>query len=288
MAKISLGRGIDSLYGDEGTSTPGASSKIPLKDLQTNPFQPRKSFTEESLEELAHSMERHGLLHPVIVVKRNGSYTLVSGERRLRAAERLGWKEIDAAIKELTDQDLLEIALVENLKRSDLNAMEVGEGLERLSKEFDWTQENISEHLGMKRSTVANYLRLLDMDSTVKDILRKGDITFGHAKILSGIPVDNQKKWADLIVAKGLSVRALEDQLAKPVKAKAEKDTTVQAWIGENSQVLGSALRCRARIKKEKKGWKVELSFNRMDELEEMITRLSEKSPLKEGRPDEA
>lgn len=287
MAKISLGRGIDSLYGDEGGATSGPSSKISIKELQANPFQPRKTFSEESLEELTQSMERHGLLHPVIAVRRNGSYTLVSGERRLRAAEKLGWKEIDAIIKEMTDQDLLEIALVENLKRSDLNALEIGEGLERLSKEFQWTQENISEHLGLKRSTVANYLRLLDLDSEVKEILRKGDITFGHAKILSGIPVEDQRKWANRIVSKGLSVRALEDQLAKPVKTIIEKDTKIQAWIGENAKVLGASLRCRARIKKEKKSWKVELSFNRMDELEEMITKLSEKATLKEGRTDE-
>lgn len=287
MAKISLGRGIDSLYGDEGSQNSGPTSKISIKELQANPFQPRKIFSEESLEELTHSMERHGLLHPVIAVRRNGAYTLVSGERRLRAAEKLGWKEIDAIIKDLTDQDLLEIALVENLKRSDLNALEIGEGLERLSKEFHWTQENISEHLGLKRSTVANYLRLLDLDSEVKEILRKGDITFGHAKILSGIPVEEQRKWATRVVAKGLSVRALEEQLAKPVKAILEKDTKIQSWIGENAKVLGSSLRCRARIKKEKKGWKVELSFNRMDELEEMITKLSEKATLKEGTTDE-
>ena len=288
MAKISLGRGIESLYGDEEKSPGGPPSKIPMKEIHPNPFQPRKTFTEESLEELTNSIERHGLLHPVIVVRRDAAYTLVSGERRFRAAERLGWQDIDAIIKDLTDQELLEIALVENLKRSDLNPLEIGEGLERLSREFDWTQENISDHLGMKRSSVANYLRLLEMDPEVKESLRKGDITFGHAKILSSLEPEPQKKWAAKVIARGLSVRALEEQIAKPPKAKMEKDSTVQEWIGENSQVLSSALQCRATIKKEKKGWKVELSFNRMDELEDLITKLSEKASLKKGTHDEA
>ena len=288
MAKISLGRGIDSLYGDEETSTGKPPSKIPMKEIHPNPFQPRKTFTEESLEELTLSIERHGLLHPVIVVKRDGVYTLVSGERRFRAAERLGWRDIDAIIKELTDQELLEIALVENLKRSDLNPLEIGEGLERLSREFDWTQENISEHLGMKRSSVANYLRLLEMDPDVKESLRKGDISFGHAKILSSLEPGEQRKWTARVIARGLSVRALEDQITRAPKAKVEKDSKVQEWIGENSQVLSSALQCRATIKKEKKGWKVELSFNRMDELEDLITKLSEKASLKKGTLDEA
>ncbi|MDA8150311.1 MAG: ParB/RepB/Spo0J family partition protein [Nitrospiraceae bacterium] len=288
MAKISLGRGIDSLYGDEERSTGGPTTKIPMKEIHPNPFQPRKTFTEESLEELTHSIERHGLLHPVIVVRRDATYTLVSGERRFRAAERLGWQDIDAIIKDLTDQELLEIALVENLKRSDLNPLEIGEGLERLSREFDWTQENISEHLGMKRSSVANYLRLLEMDPDVKESLRKGDISFGHAKILSSLEPEAQRKWAAKVIARGLSVRALEEQIAKAPKAKIEKDSKVQEWIGENSEVLSSALQCRATIKKEKKGWKVELSFNRMDELEDLITKLSEKASLKKGTQDEA
>lgn len=288
MAKISLGRGIDSLYGDEERSTGGPTTKIPMKEIHPNPFQPRKTFTEESLEELTHSIERHGLLHPVIVVRRDATYTLVSGERRFRAAERLGWQDIDAIIKDLTDQELLEIALVENLKRSDLNPLEIGEGLERLSREFDWTQENISEHLGMKRSSVANYLRLLEMDPDVKESLRKGDISFGHAKILSSLEPEAQRKWAAKVIARGLSVRALEEQIAKAPKAKIEKDSKVQEWIGENAEVLSSALQCRATIKKEKKGWKVELSFNRMDELEDLITKLSEKASLKKGTQDEA
>ncbi|MHB8368249.1 MAG: ParB/RepB/Spo0J family partition protein [Leptospirales bacterium] len=289
MAKISLGRGFESLYGNDDSGGAIPSSKIAVAEIKPNPFQPRKTFSPESLEELAESIGRHGLLHPVIVVKRNDQFTLVSGERRLRAAEKLGWKEIEAVIREFTDQELLEIALVENLKRSDLNPLEIAEGLDQLSREFEWTQETISDHLGIKRSSVANYLRILDLEAEVKEFLREGSLTFGHAKILSGLAEGDQKKWARLIIAKGLSVRALEERLAKKPGAPKTKDNSVEEWIGENSQVLSSALHCRAQIRKQKKGWKVELSFNRMDELEEMITKLSERTGLQEeGSHDEA
>lgn len=259
-----------------------------MAEIKPNPFQPRKTFSPESLEELTESIGRHGLLHPVLVVKRNDQFTLVSGERRLRAAESLGWKEIEAVVKDFTDQELLEIALVENLKRSDLNPLEIAEGLEQLSREFEWTQETISEHLGIKRSSVANYLRLLDLEPDVKKSLREGSLSFGHAKVLSGLEGKDQRKWAKIIIAKGLSVRALEERLAKKPALPKTKDSSVEKWIGENSQVLSSTLHCQAKIKKQNKGWKVELSFNRMDELEEMITKLSEKSTLQEeGSNDE-
>ncbi len=287
MAKISLGRGIDSLYGEEPREEP--SSSIPVASVHPNPYQPRKSFASEALEELASSMKRHGLLHPVMVMKKGNGYTLVSGERRLRAAESLGWSEIPAIVKNFTDQDLLEIALVENLKRSDLNPVEIATGLRRLSEEFQWTQENLSEYIGFKRSTVANYLRILDLQTEVLSAVAMGEVTFGHAKILSPLPPEDQVRWMKEIIAKDLSIRALEDRLARIQKKRPETtDESMLVWIRENSQSLERSIPCRARITKQKKGWKVELSFNKMEGLEAMITRLADNADEKqEGSLDE-
>ena len=286
MAKISLGRGIDSLYGEEPRDEPALS--VPVASIHPNPYQPRKSFPPEALSELAASMKRHGLLHPVIVVKKGGGYTLVSGERRLRAAESLGWSDIPAIVRDFTDQDLLEIALVENLKRSDLNPVEIAEGLKRLSEEFQWTQENLSEFIGFKRSTVANYLRLLDLNPEVIETLSEGTITFGHAKVLSALGEEEQLRWKNEIIRRDLSVRALEDRISRKQRPRPADDLPTKEWIRENNQTLERALPCRARILKQKKGWKVELNFTKMDELESMITRLSEHlGDQPEGRLDE-
>lgn len=286
MAKISLGRGIDSLYGEEPRDEPALS--VPVASIHPNPYQPRKSFPPEALSELAASMKRHGLLHPVIVVKKGGGYTLVSGERRLRAAESLGWSDIPAVVRDFTDQDLLEIALVENLKRSDLNPVEIAEGLKRLSEEFQWTQENLSEFIGFKRSTVANYLRLLDLNPEVIEALSGGAITFGHAKVLSALGEEEQLRWKNEIIRRDLSVRALEDRISRKQRPRPADDLPTKEWIRENNQTLERALPCRARILKQKKGWKVELNFTKMDELESMITRLSEHlGDQPEGRLDE-
>ncbi|MDA8028292.1 MAG: ParB/RepB/Spo0J family partition protein [Nitrospiraceae bacterium] len=286
MAKISLGRGIDSLYGEEPRDEPTLS--VPVTSIHPNPYQPRKSFPPEALSELAASMKRHGLLHPVIVVKKGEGFTLVSGERRLRAAESLGWSDIPAIVRDFTDQDLLEIALVENLKRSDLNPVEIAEGLKRLSDEFRWTQENLSEYIGFKRSTVANYLRLLDLNFEVKEAISEGSITFGHAKVLSALPDAEQLRWKNEIIRRGLSIRALEEAISRKKRPRPAADQSTQEWIRENNQTLERALPCRARILKHKKGWKVELNFTKMDELETLITRLSENLEEKsEGRLDE-
>ena len=281
MAKISLGRGIDSLYGEEPREEP--SSSIPVASIHPNPYQPRKSFSPEALEELATSMKRHGLLHPVMVMKKGAGYTLVSGERRLRAAESLGWTDIPAIIKNFTDQDLLEIALVENLKRSDLNPIEIATGLKRLSEEFHWTQENLSEYIGFKRSTVANYLRILDLQPDVITAVTLGQVTFGHAKVLSPLPAEEQVRWMKEIIAKDLSIRGLEERLAKRLKKRNEpKDESMIDWIRENNQSLERSIPCKARITKQKKGWKVELSFNKMEGLEAMVTRLADNTEEKQ------
>jgi ParB family chromosome partitioning protein len=236
-------------------------------------------FDPDSLNELADSLKRHGLLHPVIVVRNgNEGYHLVSGERRLKAAESIGWTEIPAIIKQFTDQDLLEIALVENLRRTDLNPIEVAEGLKRLGDEFQWTQEHLSEFLGFKRSSVANYLRILDLSPEVREAVVKGQLSFGHAKVLSSIKSEeDQIRWKNESVSKDLSVRALEGRLSRKDRSPSHHDESTVEWVKENSEALKRALSCKASIVKQKKGWKVELTFNKMDELEGMITKLVEK-----------
>lgn len=284
MAKISLGRGIDSLYGGtDGPQDASGHTSIPLGFIHPNPFQPRKRFDEEALLELSESLKRHGLLHPIVVVKKGEEhYTIVSGERRFRAAESLGWPEIAAVVRDFTDQDLLEIALVENLKRSDLNPVEIAEGMRRLSEEFHWTQEHLSGYLGFKRSTVANYLRLLDLDPEVVQSVEKGELSFGHAKVLSAVKSQEaQITWKNETIRLDLSVRALEQKLSRKKRSSAKPDEATLQWVNENREMLGKTLLCKANILKLRKGWKVELNFGRMDELESMITMLSDKFETK-------
>jgi ParB family chromosome partitioning protein len=210
---------LEALLGTAGglaSSDDGALKSIPIAQIGRNPFQPRREFNTEELGELEESLKASGLLQPVTVRRRQGKdgFELIAGERRLRAATRLGWKEIPAIIKEIDDRTVLTLALVENLQRTDLNPIEEGEGYHRLSHEFGLTQQQIAETVGKDRTTIANMLRLLQLPDAVRKLLQDGDLTMGHAKVLLGL--DDPEMIGTLareIVKEGLTVREVERRL---------------------------------------------------------------------------
>jgi ParB family chromosome partitioning protein len=214
-----LGRGLEALLGSAGglaSSDEGALKSIPIAQVARNPFQPRSEFNAEELLELQESLKVSGLLQPITVRRRRGKngFELIAGERRLRAATKLGWKEIPAIIKDIDDRTLLSLALVENLQRTDLNPIEEGEGYYRLSHDFGLTQQQIAETVGKDRTTVANMLRVLQLPESVRRLLQEGKLTMGHAKVLLGLD-DSEKivTLANEIVGEGLTVRELEQRL---------------------------------------------------------------------------
>jgi len=214
-----LGRGLEALLGSAtglASSDDGALKSIPITQISRNPFQPRQEFNAEDLAELQESLNASGLLQPITVRRRPGKngFELIAGERRLRAATKLGWKEIPAIIKEIDDKTILTLALVENLQRTDLNPIEEGEGYHQLSHEFGLTQQQIAATVGKDRTTVANMLRLLQLPDAVRKLLQEGQLTMGHAKVLLGL--DDPQKITSLareIVSEGLTVREVERRL---------------------------------------------------------------------------
>lgn len=224
-----LGRGLEALLGTAGglaSSDDGALKSIPIGQVSRNPFQPRREFNTEEMAELQESLKASGLLQPITVRRRPGrdGFELIAGERRLRAASKLGWKEIPAIIKEIDDQTVLTLALVENLQRTDLNPIEEGEGYHRLSREFGLTQQQIAETVGKDRTTIANMLRLLQLPEVVRKLLQEGHITMGHAKVLLGL--EDQQMIATLaqqIAKEGWTVREIERHLRELLGAQIGK-----------------------------------------------------------------
>ena len=203
---------------DASTAAPSAEIpgtdrvvKIPLSDIKASPMQPRKHFREEQLTELMDSIREHGIIQPLTVRRVNGTLELIAGERRFRASEMLGLKEVPVIEREASDRDVLEMALIENIQREDLNPIEEAEAYSRLAKEFMMRQEDIAQRVGKNRATVANAMRLLDLPPAVKSLLSQGLITTGHAKAILGMrDPEMQALIADKVVRQGLTVRATE------------------------------------------------------------------------------
>ncbi|HXN75734.1 MAG TPA: ParB/RepB/Spo0J family partition protein [Gemmatimonadaceae bacterium] len=224
-----LGRGLEALLGSAtglASSDDGALKSIPISQIVRNPYQPRQEFNTEELAELQESLKASGLLQPITVRRRPGKdgFELIAGERRLRAATKLGWKEIPAIIKEIDDRTILTLALVENLQRTDLNPIEEGEGYHQLSQDFGLTQQQIAETVGKDRTTIANVLRLLQLPEPVRKLLQEGQLTMGHAKVL--LALDDPLKIVSIareIVKDGLTVREVEQRLREVVGTKMGK-----------------------------------------------------------------
>ena len=278
-----LGRGLSSLMGDFNneplTSNKNSESQtieklVPVEKIYPNPNQPRKSFQEEKLIELANSIKTKGIVQPLIVRKKKGakeSFEIVAGERRWRAAQRAQIHELPVIIKEFTDIEVLEIAIIENVQRADLNPIEEALGYENLMKNFDHTQDGLSKEIGKSRSHIANLLRLLNLPSAVQELLISGQLTAGHARAL--VTCDNPLAIAKKIISLGLSVRDAE-RLAKNVsEKKVSNKTKIKEKPADTILLesdLSAALRMKVSINHEegKEKGVISITYKSLDELD--------------------
>ncbi len=225
MTRKALGRGLEALIprttGEQPPVISGEKVTIPVDWIRPNPWQPRKSPDPLKMDELARSIQARGVLEPVLVRPVAGKYELVAGERRLRASQRIGMKEIPAIIVNLTDKESLEVALVENLQREDLSPVDEARAYQILVEEFERTHDQIAEQVGKDRSTVSNLIRLLKLPEIVLDSLTTGALTVGHARALLGLPrPQDQDRWGRRIVEEGWSVREAESRIAEAARPR--------------------------------------------------------------------
>ena len=267
-----LSKSLEALLGDVEKPDQNLVKQIKTDQIIANRFQPRKSFNEESLNELADSIKRHGILSPIIVREISlDSYEIVAGERRFRAATKNKLNEVPCIVESFENQDSLEVALIENLQREDLNPVEEAQGYDRLKREFGLTQEDISSFTGKARSTIANALRILNLPQEVLDLISSGKIDKGHAKVLLSLknPKDiiNQAKT---ISAQGISVSALSSSMRKKNK-KPNTDPDIQSLIEELSNNFGHKVSINQKSKN--KG-QIEITYTNADEREIIIDKL--------------
>jgi ParB family chromosome partitioning protein len=271
MNKRGLGRGLGALLGPESEAAPTETSlEIPIDRIQPNTRQPRKRFDPSTLSELAESIKASGVIQPIIVRKLSDGFELIAGERRWRAAKQAGLERIPAIIREVTNAQSLEIALVENLLREDLNPVEAADGYRQLLADFAWTQEQLGQRIGKDRSSIANALRLLKLPEPIQEDLRSGRLTMGHAlAILSLTTVDDQMKLRDRILAHSWSVRATEADVKKhrPASGAAQRRS---AELGALENSLQRALMTRVRITGNDRRGRIEITYATADELERL------------------
>lgn len=241
--KRGLGRGLDAIFGTDVVSphtTPMSEmADIAIADIEPNPLQPRNLFDEESLDELAASIAQLGVIQPITLKRKShDKYIIISGERRWRASQKAGLATIPAYIREVEDEDLHAMALVENIQRQDLNAIEIALGMQRLIDECGLTQEAMAEKVGKKRSTVSNYMRLLSLPAEVQLALKEGIISMGHAKAIAGLDKELQLKALKKCIKKALSVRQMEQYARKLSEASTASSTSDNEELPETYTLL--------------------------------------------------
>lgn len=255
--------------------------RIGLDQIETNPRQPRHDFDEQALQELAHSIKLHDIIQPVTVSKLpSGKYRLISGERRFRAAKIAGLKDIPAYVRQADDQQLLELALLENLQREDLNAMEIALSYKRMMEELNYTQEQVAERMGKERSTVANYIRLLKLPPDIQVAVRSNQLSMGHARALINVDtVDKQLYLFGEIKNKGLSVRQTEELVRRLYKENIPVKNSVKPTLPEAfkriEDNLASHFSTRVKLNHSKKGeGNISIEYYSLQELNKLLDQL--------------
>ncbi|CCG41629.1 ParB/RepB/Spo0J family partition protein [Magnetospirillum molischianum] len=306
--KKGLGRGLSALLGDNAATAVAAVStavasgmeaapasiglrSIPVEWLQPGRFQPRRHFDEDHIADLVESIRDKGILQPLLVrplPDHPGRFEIIAGERRWRAAQRARLHEVPAIVSELSDREALEVALVENLQRQDLSALEEADGYRRLMEEFSHTQEELAKAVGKSRSHVANMLRLLALPEPVRILLEKGELTAGHARAL--LTADDPVGLAHEVVSKGLNVRQTEKLVASQGKPKSSakerptedgKDADIVALERDLTEMLG----CRVAMKPLGKGGELTIAYGSLEQLDDLLSRLAHR-PEKKHRSD--
>jgi len=273
-----LNRGLDALLGSSSANNQRTIKDIDPGSINAGRFQPRANFDEDKLLELTDSIKKHGVLSPILVRELGlNKYEVIAGERRLRASIKAGLKTIPCLVDQKKDQDALESALIENLQREDLNAVEEARGYDRLKREFGLTQDEVATSTGKARSTIANSIRLLSLPAKVLDLLSSGQIEKGHAKLLASLDSKEAEAAADNIVKNKLTVKDLSNISQKKKSPKAStrknKDTDLLNIEQEMSDAFGHKVEIEA---KNKKNGKVVITYSTSDELENIIAKLTD------------
>ena len=279
MAKRGLGRGLRALIPDMETVTGHEVRELPIDGILPNPFQPRKRFDESKLEELAESIRQHGIVQPLVVRQKGDSYELVVGQRRLQAARIIGLEKVPVIVKAFEDIEMVQVALIENLQREELNVIEEAEAYRRLVEEFGMTQEELAKVLGRSRPTITNTLRLLNLSPEVQAIVSRGTISMGHARAL--LAVDDlrlQEKVCKHVVEKQLSVRETEEIVRRVVatgrlhKAKPRTDQAKDPHIVSIEERLRRAFGTQVRVRPGKKKGRIEIEYYNDEDLERILS----------------
>ncbi len=273
-----LGRGLDALIPDLKV-VPGQTEEIEIDKIRPNPYQPRTSFDPERLKELVASIKEKGVVQPVILRVKGEGYELVAGERRLRAAREVGLAKIPAVIREIAESEMLEIALIENIQREELNSIEEAEAYQQLVSHFGFTQEDLAQKVGKDRSSVVNSLRLLKLPPQIQDLLRKGELSAGHARAILGLEGYSQQiEAAERVVRYGLSVRKTEvlinrlkrDSSKRSTPLTKRRDAAIQACEEELMEILGT----KVRIEPGRKKGQIIVEYYSLEDLERIVEAL--------------
>ena len=280
MAK-GLGKGISAFFPEESIHSDNRIEYIAVSKLIVNPFQPRKIFNEEALQELAESIKEHGIIQPIVVRKKEKKYEIIAGERRFRATKLAGLKEIPAIVKEMTEQQMMEVAILENLQREDLTPIEEAEAYSSLIENLNFTQDALAKRLGKSRPHIANHIRLLQLPEDVRKLMNEGVLSMGHGRALLGLK--NKGRIAEIaqkVIAQSLNVRQLEslvhqlnEGVSHETKEKVKKDVFVQATESQLREYFGTSV----QIKKQKNKGKIEIEFYSEDDLERILDILNVK-----------
>lgn len=281
--KLALGRGLDALLPDiesmENISKEYFTCDIGL--IQPNRYQPRLRFSDDELEDMARSIRQQGIIQPLLVRKDNNGYELIAGERRLRAAKKAGLKQVPVLVKTITDKDMLEMSIIENVQRSDLNPLEEAEAYYRLITEFGLTQDQAADRVGKSRSAVANFLRLRQLPELIKGSIMDGDLSMGHARALLGTATSAQQNSVfRAIIAKGLSVRETE-RLIKRLKVEKEKpkkpiSSSEQRYLSDVADDLSGRFGTKVQINRRGQKGRVEIEFYSNDDLDRLLSLLKQ------------
>jgi ParB family chromosome partitioning protein len=277
-ARQALGKGLGALIPEKGTPE-GAARKAPtvcgIEEVRPNPFQPRKTFADEQLQELVDSIREKGILQPLVVRRKGDRFELIAGERRWRAAQRADMKEVPILVKDVSESEMLELSLIENIQREDLNPIEEAEAYKGLMDQFHLTQEEISRRVGKDRTTIANTIRLLKLPPEAKQSLSEGKISMGHARaFLSLEGAERQKSLLKRILLGGLSVRQTENLVkrlrTRPFSPPRKTDSEWSPLVEELQRALGT----KVKILGQKKRGKIEIEYYSPEELDRIVDLL--------------
>lgn len=266
-----MGRGLSALLRD--VEERGTSRLIPIDQIVANPDQPRLAIREEPLLELATSIQEKGLLQPILLRKKGNRYEVIAGERRFRASLLAGLREVPAIIKDVDDREALEIALTENLQREDLNPVEIATVYDKFIREFGYTQEGLAKRIGIDRSSIANFIRLLKLPEWIKDLLREGKLTQGHGRVLTSLESEKeQRRFVDRVLNDGVSVRELEREVKKIKSPKAPSFEDVE-------ETLRETLQTKVAITYRRNKGKIIIEFYSTGDLERIVATISGNRP---------